>query len=246
MEKNSTPAPAPRIAPGLPAIDPAKTADRASLRAAQSALAAASDNLAAARKAAEAARENKWSAQAALQDIQDNATAAADDSSLAGKFLSLIQSGDGGDVATLQRSIADTKALEDAARRDIAVWTRTSKACEQAAKLAESALATAQNRVANAAAALIRNSGAAERLMEGLEAMQAEVIRRRVALRFLVFKDLVAEAHIARTQAILSNTALPGGLGSVERIDWNSHAEHVAWKEALEALTRDPDALLPN
>ncbi len=137
MEKNSTPAPAPRIAPGLPAIDPAKTADRASLRADQSALAAASDNLAATRKAAEAARENKWSAQAALADIQDNATAGDDDSSLAGKFLSLIKSGDGGDVATLERSIAEAKALEEAAKRDVDVWVRTSAACEQAIAAAE-------------------------------------------------------------------------------------------------------------
>ncbi len=82
--------------------------------------------------------------------------------------------------------------------------------------------------------------------MDGLEAMQAQLVRRRVALQFLVFKHLVTDPHMARAQAILSNTALPGGLGSSEFVDWASHAEHVAWKEALEALARDPDALLPN
>jgi hypothetical protein len=94
-----------------------------------------------------------------------------------------------------------------------------------------------------AAREVVRNSDAAAKLMAGLEEMQAEVVSRRVALRFMVFNDLVAEPGTFR--AFLENKDLPGGYGAAEWIDWSRHGAHVSWKEAFAKLLQDADAPLP-
>lgn len=219
-------------------------AARARLKAAIDALNAAWLDLGDARGAENAALERKWTAYDALADIR-HAAEAADPGAMADAFLCAFRAGSSIDAATLERSTSEARAIEAAAKRDIDVWTRTAAACEAAVAAKESAAAKAQKAVDAAVANVIRNNGAAARIMDGLEAMQAELVRRRVVLRFMIIHGLIDDAHAARAKAILSDTVLPGGVGSVEYRDWSRHSAHVAWQAALDALARDANAPLP-
>ena len=108
-------------------------------------------------------------------------------------------------------------------------------------KAAEAAAAD----VARAAADVVRSLGAVAQLMDGIEAMQEELTRRRVALKYLQREDLLAEADKERVQKFLRQYILPAGFGCVEYETWDRHPMYRAWKDAREDFMNNPDALLP-
>jgi chromosome segregation ATPase len=97
-----------------------------------------------------------------------------------------------------------------------------------------------------AATGVLRASGAAGRLMSGLEAMQAEVIRRRVALRFLAAFKAIPKDEVAAVEALLSADRELPGLPIYGGNDWRNHPAHAAYYDALALLERDADARLPD
>jgi hypothetical protein len=48
-----------------------------------------------------------------------------------------------------------------------------------------------------------------------------------------------------RVDRFLRNREIPGGMGSIEHVDWSQHPSSRPWKEAFERLLTDPSAPLP-
>ncbi len=101
----------------------------------------------------------------------------------------------------------------------------------------------AKHRRDEAVREVVRVSVDAARLINDIEIMQAELVRRRVELRFLHNKGLVADADAKRARSALLDVDLPG---NAEHKDYDRHPDHAAWKNAVDALARDADAVLPD
>lgn len=139
--------------------------------------------------------------------------------------------------AEAQAKIAELEATRDQLRRarDLA---------EAEVETRKRAVEHARLRAHRAAVEVLKRSGAAERLMHGLTDLQEQVVRRRVALRFLLSFKAVLEGDEVAVKAILSGSReLPGPPGYG---DWRNHPAHVAYYDALALLERDPDARLPD
>jgi hypothetical protein len=96
---------------------------------------------------------------------------------------------------------------------------------------------------------VIANPETVTRLMDGLEAMQAKVIERRVALRFILFKGFngeLLESDKERIENLFRQDRLPAGFASAYNTGWELHPVHKEWDATLEKLKEDSDASLPN
>jgi len=101
-------------------------------------------------------------------------------------------------------------------------------------------------RAHRAAVAVVKVSGAAERLLSGLADLQEQVVRRRVALRFLAaFKAIPQSEQVAVETLLSANRELPGLPMQSGNVDWRGHPTHADWYRALALLERDADAPLP-
>ncbi len=216
---------------------------RAALAAAIGEVANAEGDLKAAQDAAEMARDRYWSANRALDEIREAKADAVSAANYAAQFIASVAAGAPCDVAQLESPAAKAAEDEKAAAKAAELWRQTRDSCVAAIVEREETLRRARDRVAVAAREVVRNSDAAAKLMAGLDELQAEVIRRRVALRALVCSDALANRD--EINAFLLRKELPGGLGSIEAVEWKFHDEHVAWQRAFEMLTRDADATLP-
>jgi hypothetical protein len=216
---------------------------RAALAEAIATASEAQRELQAAEDAALMARDRLWEAKRKLEEIRE---AKADESSashFAASFIASVAAGAPCDVLTLEDPATASRANEETAAHEVDVWKRTRESCNAAVPVREENLKRAKRSVEAAARDVIRNSDAATKLMAGLEELQSELVRRRVALRFLVYGDFLAEREAI--QSFLRNKDLPGGFGSFEVTEWDRHSAHVAWQQAFEALLHDADAPLP-
>ena len=96
---------------------------------------------------------------------------------------------------------------------------------------------------------VVANSEMVTRLLDGVEEMTAEVINRRVALRYILFSGLngeLAESDRAKIEDLFRTDRLPAGFDSAYNWGWELHPVHKAWGAAFDALMTDAEAELPS
>ncbi len=76
-------------------------------------------------------------------------------------------------------------------------------------------------------------------------AVQADLIRLRVALRYMLHDLRQTGPETDAVKNFIRQTGLPGTWGSVSFQDWSEHPAADPWKRAREELTRAADAPLP-
>jgi chromosome segregation ATPase len=141
--------------------------------------------------------------------------------------------------AVAESEIAALEGSREQLRRAIETGEREVEARKRAVD-------DARLRAHRAAVGVLKASGAPERLMSGLEALQEQVVRRRVALRFLAAFKAIPQDEVAAVEALLSaNRELPGLPMQSGDVDWRGHPTHADWYRALALLERDADARLP-
>jgi hypothetical protein len=217
----------------LPDRDPA----RAKLASAIALHAGAVRDLQIAEQAAALAAERCWRAQAQLDELHK--VVAAPSGALADEFIASIAAGNPCNVATLERSSVAAGAKISAAENDVRVWDETRRGCELAVRAKEAEVSNAKEHVEKAARVVVANSEMITRLMDGLEAMQAEVIAQRVVLRFIWGKGINGELSGPDKDRIES-------LLRRDLTGWESHPVHGVWRAAFEELQSNPEAELPS
>jgi hypothetical protein len=217
----------------LPDRDPA----RATLAAAIAPEAGARRDLQVASNAAGLAERRHWDAQSKLDELRK--VVAAPSGALADSFIASVGAGNPCETAVLERSAVDARAKMTAAENEVAVWDETRRECDVAVRAKEAEVSNAKERVEKAARVVVANSEMVTRLVDSLEAMQAEVIARRVALRFIWGKGLNGELSgpdKARIESLLRQ----------DLTGWESHPVHGVWRAAFEELQSNPEAELPS
>jgi len=217
----------------LPDCDPART----KLASAIALHAGARRDLQVAEQAAELAASRHWEAQSKLEELHK--VVAAPSGARAAEFIASVASGAPCNVAVLERSAIDARAKMTAAENEVAVWDETRRECDAAVRAKEAEVSNAKERVEKAARVVVANSEMITRLMDGLEAMQAEVIAQRVALRFIWGKGLNGELSGPDKDRIES-------LLRQDLTGWESHPVHGVWRAAFEELQSNPEAELPS
>jgi hypothetical protein len=159
----------------------------------------------------------------------------------AGAVLSALSAGDVLDVELSPRAKAAAEIAELEATRD--QLRRARDLAESEVETRKRAVEYARLRAHRAAVEVLKRSGAAERLLSGLADLQEQVVRRRVALRFLLSFKAIPPSEQAAVESLLSDRELPGppGYGN-----WRNHPAHAAYYNALATLERDADARLPD
>jgi hypothetical protein len=97
--------------------------------------------------------------------------------------------------------------------------------------------------VIEAARRVIREADPAAALMDGIEDLQTELIRRRLSLRFLVIGELLNDPK--SVQDFLDKDGVRKAWDDVEAAAWEGEAFDLDWVRAFDALLGDADAPLP-
>jgi hypothetical protein len=190
-----------------------------------------------AEQAVSLAEERLWEAQARLEAIRKASDVPS--GALADSFIASVGAGNPCGTAVLERSAIDARAKMTAAENEAAVWDETRRECDAAVRAKEAEVSKAKERVEKAARVVVANSETVTRLMDGLEAMQAEVIARRVALRFIWGKGLNGELSGPDKDRIES-------LLRQDLTGWENHPVHGVWRASFEELQSNPEAELPS
>lgn len=161
----------------------------------------------------------------------------------AGAVLAALSAG--GDVLEVERSPrAKAQAEVETLEASLASVRRARDVAEQEVERRKSAIGLAEMRVKRMAAAVLRASGATERLLEGLLDLERQVVERRLGLAFLLRGDGIPPALVAEVGKLLDGCALPSRAAAIDH--WGRDPAMTAWTSALKALERDPDARLPD
>jgi hypothetical protein len=217
---------------------------RAALAEAVADVAVARKGLQDARAAHAKAEEHVFDARHRLDALQEEAEEGASPGLPDGLITSLA-SGAAVDVCELGRPSVEVREKAEALERELEGWRQVRDKCEVAIRDRQAALADAMRQADRCAREVIRESGAAVTLMDGLKAMQAEVVSRRVALKFLQSHGMIPDGMADGVKHVLRANRLPGGLGDVEFEDWGRHPAFAEWQRVFRALCSDPDAPLP-
>jgi hypothetical protein len=217
----------------LPDRDPA----RSKLAAAIALEAGARRDLQVAGQAAELAASRYYEAQSKLDELRNEPPGPS--GAFADAFTASIAAGNPCNVATLERSSVAAGAKIAAAENDARVWDETRRECDAAVRAKEAEVSNAKERVEKAARVVVANSEMVTRLVDSLEAMQAEVIARRAALRFIWGRGLNGELSGPDKDRIES-------LLRQDLTGWESHPVHGVWRAAFEELHSNPEAELPS
>jgi hypothetical protein len=225
---------------------------RAELRAAIAAATQVEHAVEAARSAVTRASGMVEQAQARLEAASAGAAKARD--ALADRVVVAAKSG----APAPDMSMGAARLREVDAQDEFEACRSALTTCEAALAGSEAELVRAQKRVSLAADDVIKAAGAA-RLLKEAEAVQADLVNRRVVLRHLLREGLVGEAQVAPLwEFLFRNRELPGapplsvaglpggGMSSVEHQNWDAHAAATPWRQAREALQHDADAALPD
>jgi hypothetical protein len=163
---------------------------------------------------------------------------AAPSGALAADFIASVSAGNPCGTAVLERSAIDARAQIAAVETDIRVWEQTWRECELATRAKEADIATAKEHVERCARIVLANSAMVTRLVDDLETKQAEIIEKRVILRFIWGKGLNGELsgpYKDRMERLLRQD-----LTGLE-----SHPVRGVWQAAFDKLLEDPEAELP-
>jgi hypothetical protein len=164
----------------------------------------------------------------------------------AGAVLAALTTG-GGDVMELERSPrAKAEAEIEGLEASLESVRRARDVAEREVAQRKNAIVTAEAHVKRMAAAVLRASGATERLLEGLLDLERQVVERRLGLAFLLRHGAVPVADKAAVERILDGYGLPTRAASSDHLGWGRHPVTNAWEAALKALATDPDAPLPD
>ncbi|AZG75909.1 hypothetical protein [Methylocystis rosea] len=152
-----------------------------------------------------------------------------------------------GELLELERSPAqrvqeDINALE----HELEAVRQARQTAKDEVERRKSAVGLAEMRTRRMAAAVLRTSGATERLLHGLLDLERQVVERRLGLRFLLAQDAIPASEKATVERLLSATALPTSADRGDFFGWSRHPTTSAWADALALLERDPDARLPD
>ncbi len=216
----------------LPVRDPVSDPNRKALAAAIALHAGARRDVRVADEAASLAAQRCWDAQSRLEELRK---AVEPSGALAAEFTASVGAGNPCGTAVLERSAVDVRAKITAAENDARIWDETRRECDLAAREKEDAAADAKERVEKTARVVVCNSEMVPRLVDSLEALQAEVIARRVALQFIWSRALNGE--LSRPDS--------GRIESLLRQDltgWESHPVHGVWRAAFDNLLEDSNA----
>ena len=85
----------------------------------------------------------------------------------------------------------------------------------------------------------------APQLLARATATQEELIRLRVALRFIAYELGLDAPDAEPLIQFLKDKELPGNMGAIYHKNWSVHPEVSRWKSAYEKLLTDPEAPLP-
>jgi hypothetical protein len=217
----------------LPDRDPA----RAKLAAAIALEAGARRDLQVAEEAAKLAAERCRNARSKLDELRNEPPAPS--GAFAAELTASIVTGNPCTTATLERASVAAGAKLAAAENEVAIWNETRQECEIAVRAKEAAVVTAKERVGRAAREIICDSAMSTRLMDDLEMKQAEVIERRVALRFIWSKGLNGELSAPDNDRM--ERLLMQDLDGLE-----PHPVRKKWDVAFEELQSNSEAELPS
>jgi hypothetical protein len=200
-------------------------------RNAECALTAARDRLASTRNAVDEAKTALANASAAVATAKQRLAA-----NIAKGSRTAI------DVKTARASETDAADQLEAAEAALA-------ANENDLSTAEHALRQGKDSVSRAVDAVIGTSPI-EALFEATQAAQADLIDRRLELRFLLHSDLIADPNLKQRVSsflFLNDGVLPGTYRSIEAEDWDKYASQRrnAWQTAREALRTNAEAPIP-
>ena len=90
-------------------------------------------------------------------------------------------------------------------------------------------------------------ASAVSALLKQAEAVQNDLISRRVVLRHLHRSEFIGEPEATAVKTFLRHNSdvLPGAFGSVEFHDYDKHSAAESWRAVRLALATDADAPLP-
>jgi hypothetical protein len=156
--------------------------NRKALAAAISMEAGAARDLRVAEEAAALAESRHWEAQAALEELRKMVEPSG---AFAAEFTASVGAGNPCGTAALERSGIDARAKMTAAENDVNVWKQTHEECDLAARQKEDAVAESKERLERAARVVICSADNTAKLVDDLSVLQAEIIEKRSALRFI-------------------------------------------------------------
>ena len=228
--------------PSLKIIETERDTSRSALAAAIAELRHAETDIELAHEAREKARDRWFAAEDALGALRKEGSK----QSYADAFISSIRSGGDCDAATLDRAAIDATAQERELEHAVRIWKKANDDCKLEIANCETRLSRAQRIVEEAARSVIGDVDVVTRIREGLDDMHAEVMRRRIVLRFILTNGRLPDEIRKELNLFLNaNTCLPGGYESWFSFEWDKHSEALAWTNAFETLKNDADAPLP-
>jgi hypothetical protein len=186
-------------------------------------------------EAASLAAQKCWEAQSRLEKLREVAEPSG---ALADTFAASVAAGNPCNVAVLERSGIDVRAKMTAAENDFNVWDQTQRECDLAARAKEADAAAAKEHVERCARAVVCNAETVKRLGDGLEALQAEVIEKRSALRFIWGKGVNGELPEPLAERIER-------LLRLDLTGLRSTSASAAWSAAFDELLTNSEAELP-
>ena len=133
-------------------------------------------------EAASLASQRLWEAQAALEELRKMVEPSG---AFAAEFTASVGAGNPCGTAVLERSGIDARAKMTAAENDVNVWNQTHEECDLAARQKEDAVAESKERLERAARVVICSADNTAKLVDDLSVLQAEIIEKRSALRFI-------------------------------------------------------------
>jgi hypothetical protein len=221
---------------------PARSAAREQLSSAIERHRAALDQLERIQLAAEKARELEYAASSAVESARAQVSEAkkSEGAELADRLLA---GGDDLKASSVTKAERGLREAEDGLRR--ARGARAALAEELPAVEREIAFSKSDLDAAVRAVLQAEIAGAAATLLREAQAVQADLVARRVVLRFLHGFFDARDDSALKTFLRNNNNVLPGCVGAVEHANFNDHEASAAWRAAAEALLTNADAPLP-
>jgi hypothetical protein len=185
-------------------------------------------NLRSANSAEQAAKEHKWSAQAELRRLREEAPERASDAS----FYAAVASGD---LDLLERPSARADAIQKA-EHQVEIWQAAQDRAMRAVEEGEEACRLARYSVDEAIKRVLQASGWTERLFTEYQDALKRMFAIRHMLSFAWHEGAALNEISSEIVKHLNHVIMP---------DLPIPAEVAAWREAIAKLRVDADAALP-
>jgi hypothetical protein len=144
-------------------------------------------------------------------------------------------------------SAVDAEAARVTAANDLAIARRTRDGLTERAQREATEVERAREAIDKCVAAVVQTEATVAKLLADAKAVQDDLINKRIVLRHLFNKGLVAEQEAAAVRSFLQNNySMPACLGQAERGNFDKHPAADPWKAAIAALASDADAPLPS